>query len=136
MNAKLKNAAGERQLFIDPRCKELISDMEQCMWEADSYGNVTAVQSKKDRKRTHMSDALGISGLSRIWGGKGWRVSGGYGMVSWRLDFFQKQPNARARIPVPMSIALAGSEIAVVADRLELICRFWMGSAPRARMST
>ena len=27
--------------------------------QQDSYGNVTAVQSKKDRKRTHMSDALG-----------------------------------------------------------------------------
>jgi hypothetical protein len=55
VNAKLHSAAGERQLFVDPKCKELINDFEQVSYEEDS----TQIDKNKDRRRTHLSDALG-----------------------------------------------------------------------------
>ena len=58
VNGMLRNYAGERRLFIDPRCKELIKDLEQVSWKTDPNGNA-----KRDRcsnkHRTHASDALG-----------------------------------------------------------------------------
>jgi hypothetical protein len=54
-NAKLRNAAGETDLLIDRKCKELIKDLEQVAYREDS----TDIDKNKDRKRTHMSDALG-----------------------------------------------------------------------------
>jgi hypothetical protein len=54
-NARLKNAQGEANMWIDPRCRELIADFEQVSYKADS----TEVDKTKDRRRTHLSDALG-----------------------------------------------------------------------------
>lgn len=50
---------GERRLFIDPRAKELIRDLEQVVWRADTSGNLTGNLDKRDPARTHSSDALG-----------------------------------------------------------------------------
>jgi len=55
MNARLRNARGEVQLFVDPKCKELIDDFEQVSYQEES----TQIDKDKDRKRTHLSDALG-----------------------------------------------------------------------------
>ena len=54
-NAKLRNAAGEIDMYIDPKCRELILDFEQVSYKEDS----TEVDKTKDRRRTHLSDALG-----------------------------------------------------------------------------
>jgi hypothetical protein len=55
MNAKLKSALGESELYLDPRCKETIRDLEEVMYKPDSM----VVDKDKDPKRTHLSDALG-----------------------------------------------------------------------------
>jgi phage terminase large subunit len=55
VNARLRNARDEVQLFVDPRCKELIEDFEQVSYREES----TQVDKDKDRRRTHLSDALG-----------------------------------------------------------------------------
>jgi hypothetical protein len=55
VNARLRNARGETQLFVDPKCRELIDDFEQVSYQEDS----TQIDKDKDRKRTHLSDALG-----------------------------------------------------------------------------
>jgi hypothetical protein len=55
VNARLRNAQDEVQLFVDPKCRELIDDLEQVSYQEDS----TQIDKDKDRKRTHMSDALG-----------------------------------------------------------------------------
>jgi phage terminase large subunit len=54
-NAKLRTASGEIRLLVDSRCKELIKDFEQVSYKADS----NAIDKEKDRRRTHLSDALG-----------------------------------------------------------------------------
>jgi len=54
-NSKLRNARGEAQMSVDPKCKELVKDFEQVSFKADS----TEVDKDKDRRRTHLSDALG-----------------------------------------------------------------------------
>jgi hypothetical protein len=55
VNACLRNAHGDVRLIVDPKCKELIADFEQVAYKEDSV----QVDKDKDRKRTHMSDALG-----------------------------------------------------------------------------
>jgi len=55
VNARLRNARGDVQLFVDPKCTELIDDLEQVSYQEDS----TQIDKDKDRKRTHLSDALG-----------------------------------------------------------------------------
>jgi hypothetical protein len=55
VNAKLRNANGDTELYVDPKCKELILDFEQVTYVEDS----TDIDKTKDRKRTHVSDALG-----------------------------------------------------------------------------
>jgi hypothetical protein len=55
MNAKLESAAGERSLWIDPRCKELIKDLEQVTYQENSM----LIDKDRDPRRTHLSDALG-----------------------------------------------------------------------------
>ena len=59
VNAKLCSAAGERRLFVDPRCKELLKDLQRVRWKADGTGRPTSELDKSDRMRTHVSDALG-----------------------------------------------------------------------------
>jgi hypothetical protein len=54
LNARLRNAAGECSLFLDPRCRELIADLEQVCYKPHS-----TVIDKADPARTHTSDALG-----------------------------------------------------------------------------
>jgi hypothetical protein len=55
VNAKLRNASGDVDMTIDPKCKELILDFEQVTYKEDS----AEVDKLKDRRRTHLSDALG-----------------------------------------------------------------------------
>ena len=59
VNSLLRNHAGERRLLIDPRCKELATDLERVSWKRDPNGNTLAQLDKSDPKRTHASDALG-----------------------------------------------------------------------------
>ncbi len=54
-NSKLRNASGQVQLLVDSKCAELIKDFEQVCYKADS----TVPDKEKDRRRTHVSDALG-----------------------------------------------------------------------------
>jgi hypothetical protein len=51
----LTNALGEVQLEIDPRCRELIKDLEEVMFKPDSG----VIDKVRDPRRTHASDALG-----------------------------------------------------------------------------
>jgi hypothetical protein len=54
-NSKLRSASGQFHLLVDPKCLELIKDFEQVCYKADS----TVPDKDKDRRRTHVSDALG-----------------------------------------------------------------------------
>lgn len=55
VNAKLQNAAGQVELFIHERCKELAKDFAEVR-----YRDGTALIDKDtDPRRTHLSDALG-----------------------------------------------------------------------------
>jgi len=55
VNAKLLNAAGEVQLYVSPRCKELIRDFEEVGYKTGS----SVIDKDRDHRRTHLSDALG-----------------------------------------------------------------------------
>ncbi|HEX4163890.1 MAG TPA: hypothetical protein VHZ55_00315, partial [Bryobacteraceae bacterium] len=57
VNALLTSATGEVRLEVDPRCKELIRDLEEVLFKADSG----VVDKTRDPKRTHVSDALGYA---------------------------------------------------------------------------
>lgn len=59
VNGRLCSASGERGLVVDPRCKELIRDLQRVRWKADGFGQPTSELDKTDRMRTHVSDALG-----------------------------------------------------------------------------
>ncbi|MBV9406674.1 MAG: terminase family protein [Acidobacteriaceae bacterium] len=59
VNALLCSASGDRRLFIDPRCRELIRDLEQVRWQSGPDGQSLSELDKTDRLRTHLSDALG-----------------------------------------------------------------------------
>ena len=54
-NAKLRTASGDVRLLVNRTCVELIKDFEQVCYKADS----TVPDKEKDRRRTHLSDALG-----------------------------------------------------------------------------
>jgi hypothetical protein len=55
----LQAADGRRRLLVDPRCRELIADLEQVAWKRDAAGNALPEIAKTDPRRTHISDALG-----------------------------------------------------------------------------
>jgi hypothetical protein len=55
MNSKLETAAGARAMRIDPRCRELIKDLEQVVYKENSL----VIDKDRDPRRTHLSDALG-----------------------------------------------------------------------------
>jgi hypothetical protein len=55
MNAKFRSAAGDSELTIDGRCKELVRDFEEVMFKPDSM----VIDKERDPRRTHLSDALG-----------------------------------------------------------------------------
>jgi hypothetical protein len=59
VNSRLRNQAGERHIEIDPRCQQLIADLEQVHWRTDASGNSLSEIDKSDPKRTHLSDAFG-----------------------------------------------------------------------------
>jgi Terminase large subunit, T4likevirus-type, N-terminal/Terminase RNaseH-like domain len=54
-NSCLRTAAGDIRLVVDAKCKELIKDFEQVSYKDNS----NAIDKEKDRRRTHVSDALG-----------------------------------------------------------------------------
>lgn len=55
VNSKLKTASGNVSLFISPRCEGLIQDFEQVVYCEHSRD----INKTKDKRRTHLSDALG-----------------------------------------------------------------------------
>ncbi|MBZ5581819.1 MAG: terminase family protein [Acidobacteriia bacterium] len=55
MNSKLRSAAGDVRMVVDPKCKELIADLEQVVFKAETW----QIDKDRDRLRTHTSDALG-----------------------------------------------------------------------------
>ena len=55
LNSKLRSAAGEVRMLVSGKCRELIKDFEQVTYKADT----TVIDKERDRKRTHLSDALG-----------------------------------------------------------------------------
>jgi hypothetical protein len=55
VNSKLKTATGDASLYISPRCEGLIQDFEQVVY----CDNSREINKTRDRRRTHLSDALG-----------------------------------------------------------------------------
>lgn len=55
VNRQFRNAAGAVGAYVDPRCTELIKDLEQVCFKADTM----TIDKERDRARTHLSDALG-----------------------------------------------------------------------------
>jgi hypothetical protein len=66
VNSKLRPAAGERLLRVDPGCKELIKDLEQVQYKEGS----TVIDKERDPRRTHLSDALGYLVWQEFGGGQ------------------------------------------------------------------
>jgi Terminase large subunit, T4likevirus-type, N-terminal len=67
VNARLFNAAGEVRLSVDPRCVELIKDLEDVVFKP----NEGVIDKARDPKRTHVSDALGYL-VWELFGDKPW----------------------------------------------------------------
>lgn len=55
VNAQLHSRYETVHLFLDPKCKELITDLEEVVYKPDS----AVIDKEKNPKRTHLSDALG-----------------------------------------------------------------------------
>lgn len=55
MNSRLRSADGTRSVIVSDRCPELIKDFEQVTYKENSQ----VVDKERDRRRTHLSDALG-----------------------------------------------------------------------------
>jgi hypothetical protein len=53
VNSKLLNTAGERSLFVDPKCKQIIDSLEKMVYKPG-----TSVI-EKDGELDHMADAVG-----------------------------------------------------------------------------
>ena len=71
VNSRLCSHDGVRRLVVDPKCKELIRDLETVRWKQAANGQVSGELDKGDRKRTHISDALGYY-LVRAFPIRGW----------------------------------------------------------------
>jgi len=67
VNNMLKSASGIRNIMIDPKCRELIRDLQQVKWRRDSAGNPTGDLDKSNPQRTHVSDALSYL-VAQEWG--------------------------------------------------------------------
>jgi len=63
----LRNHPGERHLFVNPTCKQLIVDLERVRWKNDVHGNAVYEIDKSDPDRSHLTDALGYF-ISREFG--------------------------------------------------------------------
>jgi hypothetical protein len=60
INGMLRSADGTVRMYVDyDKCQELVRDFQRVKWQTDAGGNSTGVLDKKDKKRTHISDALG-----------------------------------------------------------------------------
>jgi len=59
MNHALLTPDGVICLVIDPRCRELRTDLKEVRWKRDAAGNSTSQLDNSDPARTHVSDALG-----------------------------------------------------------------------------
>jgi len=70
VNGMLQNALGQRKLFVDPRCKNLIKDLDQVSWKVGA----PALDKGTDKMLTHISDALGYLVEAEF----GVRPAGGY----------------------------------------------------------
>jgi hypothetical protein len=57
-NAMLRNSLGELRLFIHPRCKNLIYDLEHVTWKKDGTIDKTRINKKTGWTISHTSDAL------------------------------------------------------------------------------
>ncbi|MBI3697783.1 MAG: hypothetical protein HY238_23495 [Acidobacteria bacterium] len=55
VNSRLRNAQGERRLFVDVKCKETIKDLEQVCYKPGT----SQIDKETDARRSHLSDALG-----------------------------------------------------------------------------
>jgi hypothetical protein len=55
VNRQFINAARAVGAYVDPKCVELIKDLEQVCFKAESL----TIDKERDRSRTHLSDALG-----------------------------------------------------------------------------
>ena len=55
VNRQFCSASGSVHAYVDPKCAELIKDLEQVSFKADSM----VIDKDRDRARTHLSDALG-----------------------------------------------------------------------------
>jgi Terminase large subunit, T4likevirus-type, N-terminal len=55
VNSLLKSTSGEIRLFIDPKCKHLMKDLERVVWKSGT----ALLEKDKDPELTHISDALG-----------------------------------------------------------------------------
>jgi len=53
VNAKLKNTQGQRTLFVDPKCKNIVNSLERMVYKPGT--NIV----EKDGKLDHMGDAIG-----------------------------------------------------------------------------
>jgi hypothetical protein len=70
VNAMLRNSQGQCRLFVDPRCKNLIRDLERVTWKQGS----PELDKGSDATLTHLSDALGYFIEAEF----GLRPAGGY----------------------------------------------------------
>jgi len=57
-NARLTNYNGQHAVFVNPRCKKTIADLEQVIWKLDGNRNVLPEPDKTNPDLTHLSDAL------------------------------------------------------------------------------
>jgi hypothetical protein len=72
VNAMLRNAAGDMRTRIHPDCRELITDLQEVTWKQGSAN--FDLDKVSDKKRTHLTDALGymvcrvapIDGFARV----------------------------------------------------------------------
>jgi hypothetical protein len=55
VNSRLRAANGDIQLHVNPKCGELIKDLEEVVYKTGT----TVIDKERDPKRTHLSDALG-----------------------------------------------------------------------------
>ena len=59
--AQLRDNRGDVRMQINPRCGELVKDLEEVVWKRELSGRPIDEINKKDLSRTHLSDALGYA---------------------------------------------------------------------------
>jgi hypothetical protein len=55
MNSMFESAEGQVRMHVNPRCRELIKDLEQVVY----LPNTAIIDKQRDPRRTHLSDAAG-----------------------------------------------------------------------------